>query len=108
MLWPLTKNMATLTKLMSILKPRVLTLSIAAIVVQDYGYAYDLIWPGNAIPKRPHKGLRLINSVLKRTLPFQHPIRHQFHKWLVTHGYPVDQLVGDALAQIEVVVQKTP
>jgi hypothetical protein len=50
----------------------------------------------------------LINSVLKRTLPFQHPIRHQFHKWLVTHGYPVDQLVGDALAQIEVVVQKTP
>ena len=76
-------------------------------VVQDYGYAYDLIWPGNATPKRPHKGLRLINSVLKRTLPFQHPIRHQFHKWLVTHGYPVDQLVGDALAQIEVVVQKT-
>ena len=72
----------------------------------SYGYSYDLIWPGNATPKRPHKGLRLINSVLKRTLPFQHPIRHQFHKWLVTHGYPVDQLVGDALAQIEVVVQK--
>lgn len=76
-------------------------------VVQDYGYAYDLTWPGNATPKRPHKGLRLINSVLKRTLPFHHPIRHQFHKWLVIHGYPVDQLVGDGLAQIEVIVQKT-
>ena len=75
--------------------------------VQDFGYAYDLIWPGNRTPKPPHKGLRLINSVLKRTLAFNHPIRHRFHKWLVAHGYPVDQLVGDALAQIEVIVQKT-
>ena len=74
--------------------------------LQDQGYSYDLIWPAKSIPKRLHKGLRLINSVLKRTMKFDHPVRHLFHKYLVAKGYPVDQLVGDALAQIEVVVQK--
>lgn len=81
--------------------------SVISEAVQDHGYSYDLIWPGHTKPKRPHKGLRLVNSVLKRTLHFHHPIRHQFHRFLVTRGYPVDQLVGDALAQIEMVIQKT-
>lgn len=74
--------------------------------VQDQGFRYELIWSGDQKPKRLHKGLRLINSVLKRTFDFDHPVRFRFHQWLVGNGYPVDQLVGNALAQIEMIVRK--
>jgi SAM-dependent methyltransferase len=74
--------------------------------IQDAGFNRELIFPSGQRPRRLRHPVKLAASIVKRIADFEAPIRVTFNKWLVRHGYPVDQTLGRALAQIEVIIKK--
>jgi hypothetical protein len=73
----------------------------------DENYDYDLLFPKGHTPKNHRTFLnRQISSVARR---LSNPKwRKKFFLYQLSRGYPIDQTAkSNALAQIEIVVQKT-
>jgi SAM-dependent methyltransferase len=58
-------------------------------------------------PRRLRHPLKLVMSIFKRVTSPESKLRYVFVKWLVSKGYPYDQTTGAALAQIQIIVQKS-
>lgn len=73
---------------------------------QSHGYSPKLIFPKGLQPKRIKQPLKTLISMIKR-VPFVGPkLKDDVLKSLIKRGYPYDQTMKDALAQIEIVVKK--
>ena len=72
----------------------------------DENYDYDLLFPRGQKPKN-HRAFwnRQVSSIARRIK--DRSLRTRFLKFQLSRGYPIDQTAkSDALAQIEIVVQK--
>lgn len=75
--------------------------------LQDLNYSYDLLFPkGTIVRVNKPRWLDLFFRVLKRVKFMS--VQHNFlMRQSVKFGYPVDQTMGNALAQIQIIVKKT-
>jgi len=81
---------------------------VISVEVQDHGFDYDLILPKNT-PLRERRGFvyRNLNSLAKRfrrTLP---PLSRFIMRYMTARGWFIDQTAYGALAQIQIIAQKT-
>ena len=74
--------------------------------LHDHYFKKELLLNEGTQPRRLQHPLKLIMSILKRTTNSESSLRQAFIKWLVSRGYPYDQTTGQALAQIQVIIQK--
>ena len=74
--------------------------------IHSHNLITDLLFKGFRKPRKIKQPWKLLMSILKRTTNTQNKIRIKYIKWLVGNGYPFDQTAGDALAQIQVIIQK--
>ena len=85
---------------------------IVDIQVQDQGYNYGLISPKQGTVETPLISLKWARKMLRAILKPWPDKRKQVTYWVEDlyfhrYGYPVDQTSRDALAQIQVIAQKT-
>jgi 2-polyprenyl-3-methyl-5-hydroxy-6-metoxy-1,4-benzoquinol methylase len=75
--------------------------------IQAHYLDKNLLMQPGLKPRRLRHPLKLVMSILKRVTSPESKLRYVFVKWLVSKGYPYDQTTGAALAQIQVIVQKS-
>jgi SAM-dependent methyltransferase len=80
--------------------------AIISAEIHDANYDYSLQFPAGLRPKRIKQPLKLLLSIAKRIPFIGAKVRMNILRGLVIWGYPFDQTLGDALAQIQVIVHK--
>jgi hypothetical protein len=76
--------------------------------IHDDNYDYSLKFPVGLRPKRIKQPLKLLLSIAKRIPVVGAKVKMNILRRLVVWGYPFDQTLTDALAQIQVIVRKQP
>lgn len=79
---------------------------IISVQIHDANYAYSLRFPAGMKPKRIKHPLKLLLSIAKRIPVIGAKVKMNILRRLVAWGYPLDQTLGDALAQIQIIVHK--
>jgi SAM-dependent methyltransferase len=79
---------------------------IVNVELQDLNYSYRLLFPNG----KPNRGTRpnwlnLFFGILRR-IPLMRWVHDYLLQQSVRFGYPIDQTIGDALAQIQIIVKK--
>lgn len=74
--------------------------------IHDANYDYSLRFPAGLQPKQIKKPLKLLLSIVKRIPVIGVNLKMDILHRLVGYGYPFDQTLGDALAQIQIIVHK--
>jgi SAM-dependent methyltransferase len=80
--------------------------NVLSIERQMQGYDERLLFKPGLRPRKIRGALKMILSVIKRTPWVGVRWKDLCLRHLVRHGYPYDQTQGDALAQIQIIVQK--
>ncbi len=80
--------------------------NVLSIERQMQGYDERLLFKPGLRPRKIRGALKMILSVIKRTPWVGVRWQDLCLRHLVRHGYPYDQTQGDALAQIQIIVQK--
>jgi SAM-dependent methyltransferase len=77
--------------------------------VQDANYDYSLKFPPGVVYRRKKpRHIKWTMSIAKR-LPFVgQRAKELLQRKLIWHGFPVDQTLGNVLAQIQIIVRKLP